>query len=94
MIDVMKATSTRTILDRLADPVTRCLTPAGARQLIKLRIDRKTQAHLDKLADKCTEGRLTPQERAEYQTYVAAIDFLTLLQTKARALLAKKPQAS
>ena len=90
----MKRTTTTTVLDRLAEPVTRCLTPAGAKQLVKLRIDRKTQAQLDKLADKCTEGRLSPAERAEYQTYVVAIDFLTVLQIKARALLAQKPKAS
>ena len=90
----MKRTSSRAVLDRLADPVTRCLTPEVARQLVKLRIDRKTQAHLDNLADRCTAGRLTSEERDEYQTYVAAIDFLTILQTKARGLIAKTQKAS
>jgi hypothetical protein len=90
----MKRTSSAAVLARLADPVTRCLTPAGARQLVKLRVDRRTQAQLDRLADKCSAGRLTPDERAEYQTYVAAVDFLTILQSKARILLAKRPKAS
>jgi hypothetical protein len=57
--------------------------------LVKLRIDRKVQARLDELADKCTEGRLKPAERAEYETYVAALDFITVLQSKARSLLAE-----
>jgi hypothetical protein len=91
---IMKRPSNITVLDNLADPVTRCLTPEVARRLVKLRIDRKTQARLDELADKCTEGLLAAEERAEYQTYVAAIDFLMILKAKARGLLAKKPRAS
>jgi hypothetical protein len=82
----MKAKSDFAVLARLADPVTRCLTPEVARQLAKLRIDRKTQARLDRLADRCTEWLLTAEERAKYQTYVAALDFLTVLKLKARGL--------
>jgi hypothetical protein len=94
IIGLMNRSSELSVLARLADPVTRCLTPEVARQLVKLRIDRETQARLDELADKSTEGLLAPEERAEYQTYVAAIDFLTILKAKARGLLAKKPRVS
>jgi hypothetical protein len=82
------------VLDQLADPVTRCLTPEVARQLAQLRVDRKTQARLDRLADRCTEGLLTADERAEYQTYVAAVDFLTVLKLKTRGLATTRPHAS
>jgi hypothetical protein len=74
-------------LNRILEPVSRCLTPGVARQLVKLRADPETQARIDKLADKCNEGQLTKAERAEYETYVRAIDFLTILQLKARSLL-------
>jgi hypothetical protein len=74
-------------LDRLLDPVGRCLTPEVARALVALRADAETQARIDELADKCTEGTLSPTERAEYEAYVAAIDFLTILQAKARGTL-------
>jgi hypothetical protein len=76
-------------LDRLLDPVGRCLTPEVARALIALRADAETQARIDELADKCTEGTLSPTERTEYEAYVAAIDFLTILQAKARGTLAQ-----
>jgi hypothetical protein len=74
-------------LDRLLDPVGRCLTPEVARALVELRTDPETLARIEQLADKCTEGQLSPAERAEYETYVSAIDFLSVLQAKAKRLL-------
>jgi hypothetical protein len=74
-------------LNRILDPVSRALTPEVARKLIALRVDAKTQAHIDRLARRCNEGKLTEAERAEYETYVTAIDFVAVLQAKARAAL-------
>ena len=78
-----------TAIARILDPVGRCLTPDVARALIGVRADAETQARIDELADECTEGTLSPVERAEYEAYVAAIDFLTVLQAKARGTLAR-----
>ncbi|WP_437670252.1 hypothetical protein [Sorangium sp. So ce131] len=78
---------------RLLDPVGRCLTPEVARALVSLRADAETQARIEELADKCTEGTLSPDEHDEYSAYVAAIDFLTVLQSKARSVLASAPGA-
>lgn len=75
------------VLDRLLDPVSRILTPEVARNLINLRFDRKAQTHIDKLARKCNEGKLSEAELREYETYVYAIDFIAILQAKARILL-------
>ena len=80
-------------LDRLLEPVSRCLTPEVARQLVELRADRKLQERIDTLADKCTEGQLTPEEREEYETYVRVSRFIAILQAKARKLLARPPSA-
>jgi len=74
-------------LDRILDPVGRTLTPEVARKLVALRVDAKTQAHIDRLARRCNEGKLSDAERAEYETYVMAIDFVAALQAKARAVL-------
>jgi hypothetical protein len=74
-------------LDRILDPVGRCLTPEVARALVELRTDPETLARIEQLADKCTEDQLSPAERAEYEAYVSAIDFLSVLQAKARGLL-------
>ena len=78
-------------LDRMLEPVSRCLTPEVAKQLVQLQADPETQTRIDELADKCTEGKLTDAERAEYETYVRAIDFITILQLKARSLLESHP---
>ena len=76
-------------LDRLLDPVSRCLTPEVARQLVALRADPELQQRVDALADKCTEDQLTPEEREEYETYVRGSRFVAILQAKARKLLAQ-----
>ena len=81
------------VLDRLLDPVGRILTPEVARKLVNLRCDSTVQARIDKLARKCNEGALTDPERREYETYVYALDFLAILQAKARALLKRAADA-
>jgi hypothetical protein len=80
-------------LARILDPAGRCLTPEVARALVGLRADAETQARIEELAERCTEGTLTVAEREEYETYVSAIDFLTVLQAKARAVLSAAPAA-
>lgn len=79
------------ILDRIIDPLARILSPEAARKLVRLRFDAKTQSEIDKLARKCNEGELSDVERREYETYVHAIDFIAILQAKARALLKHCP---
>ncbi|MCA1596942.1 MAG: hypothetical protein LC772_11035 [Chloroflexi bacterium] len=75
-------------LDRLLEPVTRFLSPDAVKQLVELRADADLQQRLEDFADKNTEGDLTPTERAEYETYVRAIQVISLLQAQARGLLA------
>lgn len=75
------------VLGRLLDPLGRILTPEVARKLVALRFDPRTQAHIDRLARKCNAGGLTEAERREYETYAHAIDFIAVLQAKARILL-------
>ncbi len=74
-------------LEHLLDPIARILTPAVARKLVKVRFDPAIQAKIDRLAQKCNDGELSESERREYESYVHAIDFIAVLQTKARALL-------
>jgi hypothetical protein len=80
---------TATVLDRIFDPISEVLTPESAQRLVAWRADEPTQLRLDELGDKCNEGALTAAERDEYETYVRAIDFIGILQAKARALLAR-----
>ena len=81
----------QTFLDRMMDSVSDCLTSEGARKLVELRADAGTQQRVDELADKCTEGLLTPEEKEEYDAYVRLSTFIAILQAKARARLARQP---
>jgi hypothetical protein len=81
-------TAASSALQRILDPVGRCLTPDVARAFLGLRADAEMQARLEELADQSTEGTLTEAERDEYEAYVSAVDFLTVLRSKARAMLA------
>ena len=79
-------------LDRLVEPVVRTLTPEVARAIVELRADPELQARMDELAEKCNEGKLTPDERDEYETNIRFGNFIAIIQAKARRLL--KPRAS
>lgn len=68
-------------------PISRVLTPDAAREILQLRADEETQRRIDELADKCNEGTLTADERAEYQNFISWFNLLTLLQAKARTIL-------
>ncbi len=77
------------ILEHLLEPVSQSLNREAAEKLVRLRVSAKAQAQIDKLARKCNEGRLTKDERAEYESWVGAIDLVAILQAKARSLLSR-----
>jgi hypothetical protein len=89
----MSAQHSSQILDRLLDPVAECLTPEVARSLVNLRARPDVQAWIDELAEKSSEGELNAEERAEYRAVVDAVDLISILQAKARALLARSAGA-
>jgi hypothetical protein len=76
-----------TLLERMVDPISRVLTPESARKILEVQADDEMQRRVDDLADKCNEGTLTADERAEYQSYITWFNILTLLQAKARTFL-------
>jgi hypothetical protein len=71
----------------MVDPISRVFTPDAAREILDVQADDETQERIDTLADKCNEGTLTIDERAEYQSYLTWFNILTLLQAKARTFL-------
>ena len=89
----MSKTANVSLLDRVLDPVTSSLNEEAARRLIGLKADRKAQARVAKLARKCNDGELTPEERSEYQIHVMAGEFVAILQAKAKLLLMRKPKS-
>jgi hypothetical protein len=68
------------VLDRLLEPLAHSLTPDAARAIANFHADPQTQARIDELAEKCTEGRLTLEEREEYGAFIEAIDIVGIFQ--------------
>jgi len=54
---------------------------------VALQVDPVVHARLEELADKCTEGQLSADERTEYEDYVQDLEFIAVLQAQARSLL-------
>jgi hypothetical protein len=90
----MKKPTNGRVLERLLDPVGAALNREAAEKLIGLRADVKAQARVDELARKCNEGELTPEERAEYESYILAGDVIAVLQAQARLLLSRRGQTA
>ena len=86
----MGKTTNGRLLQRILDPVSSLLNEEAAKKLVGLKADRKVQTRVASLARRCNEGKLTPDERAEYETYVMAGEFIAILQAQARILLARR----
>jgi hypothetical protein len=74
-------------LAKILDPVAQCFTPEVAKRVAELRADPDVQARIEELAEKCNEGTMTPEEIAEYDAYIQAMDVVAVLQKKARTLI-------
>ena len=71
-------------MDRVLDPLAACLNREAALSILELRIDPEIQARVEVLAERANEGTLTPDERAEYLSYVEAADVLAIFKVKAK----------
>jgi hypothetical protein len=80
----MTQTQATSVLDRMLDPLSRCLDAESARRVSELSIDPVVQARVDVLAERANEGLITTEERAEYEAYINADDFISVLRMKTR----------
>ncbi len=80
----MTQTQATSVLDRMLDPLSRCLDAESAKRVSELNIDPVVQARVDVLAERANEGLLTSEERAEYEAYINADDFISILGMKAK----------
>jgi hypothetical protein len=60
---------------------------------VALRADTDAQARIDELADLANDGRLSPEERAQYESLIATASVIAVLQAKARIVLSDTPAA-
>jgi hypothetical protein len=75
------------MLDELLEPFALCLDAESTRRVAEFQVSPAVQRRVDELAEKANEGRLSGQERTDYETLINAADFLALLSLKARRRL-------
>lgn len=73
--------------DRATDPLFRLLTSDQTRAIAAYCGDEKVAQRIEELASKYNQGQLTDDERAEYEAYASANQFIALMQAKARRRL-------
>jgi hypothetical protein len=88
--ETVSKTAADPILERMLRPFSEMLDEKSAQRFVDFKADKVVQARVRKLAEKCNEGLLTPDEKSEYETIVAADSILSILKAKARYLLSKK----
>ncbi|MGA2117369.1 MAG: hypothetical protein ABSH56_21730 [Bryobacteraceae bacterium] len=79
-----------TPLDGLFEPFSRCFDAESAQRVAEFRVDPAVQKRIDVLAERANGGALSDEERAEYEAFVNAADFIAILKLKARRHL--KPE--
>lgn len=82
--------STIDYLDRFLEPVADAFTPELARKIVELRAEPRLQARIDELADKASQGTLSPDEEQDYKNCIEAADIIGIFQAKARHFLASR----
>lgn len=82
--------SVETTLEKFVNHLTRGFTPELAKHFSELPLpDPEFQARLEELAGKANEGKLSETEEREYDRYIELMDFVVLMQLKARSRLAE-----
>ncbi|HEV7925513.1 MAG TPA: hypothetical protein VGR14_09165 [Verrucomicrobiae bacterium] len=85
----MQNGGTTAVLDDILEPVTNAFSRDVAQALVNIRAGEAAQTRMAELADKCNQGLLTPAEQVEYESYVHAVDMVSVLQAKARVWLTR-----
>ena len=70
-------------LDSLLDRFSRCLDTESARRVAEFRVDPAVQVRVDLLAERANDGVLSDDERTEYEAFINAADFISILKLKA-----------
>ena len=81
----------RAAFNRGVRPVLQIVLPDKTEAVLNYRADPELQRRIDDLAAKSTEGKLTEEERAEYEGYARANKFVAILQRQARQIGGTKP---
>ncbi len=91
MIAMSTALDTLSAFHRGTAPVFALLSAEQKEKLLQLQGDPTLADRVEELADKANEGELSDAERAEYEGYIEANDWLAILQGEARFHLGNQP---
>jgi hypothetical protein len=83
----MVDTKDRNALELLLRPLRRELNAEFAAALLRMRADEELQTRYEYLADRNTEGQLSPEEASELASLVRANSLVSVLKAEARAFL-------
>lgn len=75
--------SAQTAFQRGVEPLIELLLPGKEDAVLSFEPDPGLVERIELLASRCTEGELTSDERAEYESYVRADMFIAALRQKA-----------
>ena len=78
--------STINTISQLFEDVGNCLTAETAERLNRFRVNAALQQQLDEWADKSLRGTLNDEERSQYEATLRGLNFLAVLQAKARRI--------
>lgn len=85
----MKRTKTKPAsFGPLVEAIGDCLTPQSAKRILAIKADKKLQARVKYLGECANEGRLSYEENAEYAEIIRYDTMISILQSRARRLLA------
>ncbi len=87
----MSVTPEAMAFERGVGPLLRLVLLDKADAVLSFRPEAALSERIEELAAKSTEGELSGEERAEYEGYVRANNFIAILRREARRLLAHKP---
>ncbi len=82
------------VFNRLIDASNPTLTPDAAAGILQLGYSEADHRRMAELAEKSSEGALSPEERREFESYVFVGDVLSLLKSKARLSLREHSPAA
>lgn len=72
--------------DRGIRPLLQIILPGRIDEVLRFRPDPNLLKRIEELAAKSTEGLLTNEERAEYEGYVRANNFIAILRRQAQRI--------
>ena len=76
--------SGQTAFQRGVSPLLQLLLPGREDAVLAVQTDQSLRERIEELAEKSTEGSLSPEERDEYAGYVRANKFVAVLRREAK----------